>query len=123
MLAMVEIGNWLRYQLQVMGWSQSELARRADISTTAVSDLISGRRKLGKDTALAIAKAFGIPLDDVLVAAGDLQPTVNDDPIISEITHKTKQLDKAERLEILEFIKMKLRLSKGKNEKIVRTAK
>ena len=50
--------------------SQSELARRADVSDAAISDVLSGRRNLGLDLAKAIAKALGVHSVDVLYAAG-----------------------------------------------------
>jgi Zn-dependent peptidase ImmA (M78 family)/DNA-binding XRE family transcriptional regulator len=52
-----------------MGWSQSELARRAGIGVSTLSDIESGRSAPRLDTVVALANALGAPLETFLRAA------------------------------------------------------
>ncbi len=58
--------SWLVGAIRDKGWSQAELARRANVSPAAISDVISGRRNVGNDLAIAIANAFRFPPEEVL---------------------------------------------------------
>lgn len=52
---------------EARGWSQSELARRSDVSQAFISSLEGGRRgKASTDTAHALARALGVTVDDLL---------------------------------------------------------
>jgi len=51
-----------------MGWSQSELARRAGIGVSTLSDIESGRSAPRLDTVVALANALGVPLETLLRA-------------------------------------------------------
>jgi len=48
MLAM-EFTTWLFEKMKNKGWTQSELATRAGVTETAISDVLSQRRKPGKN--------------------------------------------------------------------------
>ena len=79
------LGNWLRGQREKRGWSQSELARRAGISATAINLLESNRRRQPQaDTAHKLAQVFGITPDELYRAAyAETAPDVTlatDDP-------------------------------------------
>ena len=45
------------------GWSQTELARRLNISASAVGMYEQGRREPSVDTLVALAKEFGVTVD------------------------------------------------------------
>ena len=49
----------LHQALAKLGWSQAELARRADMTVTAVNGAVTMRRRPGKREAEAMQKAFG----------------------------------------------------------------
>jgi transcriptional regulator with XRE-family HTH domain len=52
---------------EAQGWSQSELARRSGVSQAFISSLEGGRRtKASTDTALALARALGVTVDELL---------------------------------------------------------
>lgn len=51
--------------------SQTEIARVAGVSPSAISQAEGGHRGLGLDTVLAIAEGFGVSLDDLLGAPGN----------------------------------------------------
>lgn len=48
------------------GWSQSELARRLQISASAVGMYEQGRREPSADTLVALARTFGVSTDYLL---------------------------------------------------------
>ena len=77
--------------LEKKGWKQSDLARSAHISTGTISDVVSGRRRVGKDMATSIATALKLPPEQVFRAAGILPPET-DDPWVDEMSYKLSRL-------------------------------
>lgn len=64
------LGEWIRGQREQQGWSQSELARRAGISATAINLLENNKRRQPQaDTAKRIAGAFGVTVEEMYRAA------------------------------------------------------
>lgn len=62
-------GLWLLQQINLRGWSSSDLAVNAGISKTTVSHLINGKvegRNAQTSTLVAIARALSLPLATVL---------------------------------------------------------
>ena len=45
---------------ELKGWTQVELAKRSGIAATNISRLENGHLDLGKQRAIALAKAFGV---------------------------------------------------------------
>ncbi len=66
--------DWLLKELHTRGWSMRELSKRARMSESAVGHVVSGRRKAGTELCLGIARAFNMPGEAVLQAAGILPP-------------------------------------------------
>ncbi len=64
--------DWLAAELKTRGWSQSEAARRGEISASLVQQVMSGTTKPGKRFYRGIARAFGLPVEEVMRLAGDL---------------------------------------------------
>ena len=83
--------DWLFSQMQAKGWSQSDLARHAGVTRTAISDVLSGRRKAGNELCTAIALALQIPPEEVFRAAGILK-TKSDDPWADKMAYRISQL-------------------------------
>lgn len=52
-----------------MGWSQTELARRADIPRASLSAVETGRAKPSVDTALKLARCLGCSVEDLFAPA------------------------------------------------------
>lgn len=69
-VTMVEFGKWIQNEINRRGWTQSDLARESGLHTAAVSYLIGGSRKIGLSSAIGLSKAFNMPLEEILVAAG-----------------------------------------------------
>lgn len=106
MLAM-KFSDWLLNWLNKKGWNQSELATRAGVTRTAISDVLSGRRNPGTDLCIAIARALNIPPETVFRAAGLLPPVPSDTEYQEEFFHLLSQLSPQERQEILELLRFK----------------
>lgn len=70
--------TWLYFELAVRDWTQSDLARRSGISVAHVSRLMSGERAFTLETYTAIARAFRVPLEDLLRLAGVLRTPAPD---------------------------------------------
>jgi transcriptional regulator with XRE-family HTH domain len=76
---MENFSDWLFTQMQEKDWSQSDLARNAGVTRTAISDVLSGRRKPGPDLCSSIAIALELPPEQVFRVAGILPSTTSDD--------------------------------------------
>ncbi len=63
---------WINRRLDELGWSRSEAARRGGISASALDKVISGHANPGLDFCQGLARAFRMPLEDVLRQAGIL---------------------------------------------------
>lgn len=74
---MEDFVTWLTGELNKRGWSNSELARRAGVTHTAISMVINKRNNPGPDMCVGIARAFKIPPELVFRYAG-LLPSVAD---------------------------------------------
>jgi len=77
--------TWLSNELNTRSWSMSELARRAGITHGAISHVLSESRNPGPDFCKAIARAFGIPPEQVFRLAGLL-------PIVSQNKEEDEEL-------------------------------
>ena len=92
-------------ELNNRGWSQSELARRTGLNQGNLSRVLSGDRQPGSDVCNAIARALRIPPEKVFRAAG-LLPALSgseDDIKIGELLDIVKQLNQAERQDVLDY--------------------
>ena len=62
--------EWLNQKIQEKGWSQSETARRGEISASMISLILEEKSKPGIRAAQGIARAFKIPVEEVYRLAG-----------------------------------------------------
>lgn len=62
--------GWLNKELEQRGWSRSEAARRGSISSSSYYKVITGQADPGLKFCTAVARAFRVPLDEVLLRAG-----------------------------------------------------
>lgn len=58
--AKLTTGEVVKMLRELKGWTQVELARRTKLQATNISLLENGRVDIGKQRALALAKAFGV---------------------------------------------------------------
>lgn len=64
--------DWLLNELKKRGWSQSELAKRAGLAPSTISNILNANKGLGEVSLSAIAKALNVPTEIVFRAAGFL---------------------------------------------------
>jgi transcriptional regulator with XRE-family HTH domain len=79
---MPEISQWLKQQLEQRSWSSSELARRAGLSQSSVSHVLTGRQVPGLEFCKGVAKALEMPPEEMLRLAGHLPPLA--EPVAEE---------------------------------------
>lgn len=109
MLEMVDsFADWLLQQLNQRGWSQAELARNADVSRTAISDVISGKHSAGFDLCVAISHALKLPPETVFRAAGLLPSKPETNERITEALYILSMLGEEDIDEIIQIARMKL---------------
>lgn len=60
---MTIVGQRVKQRRRELGMSQDSLAQRAGISKSFLSDLETGKRSLGAETLLDLARAMGLSLD------------------------------------------------------------
>ena len=73
-MAQGDFASWLDTELQQRGWSQRELARRAGIAQTTVSQVISKQREPTFEFCVHVAHVLGRSPVSVLRQAGLLSP-------------------------------------------------
>jgi|GEM_PF-611386 transcriptional regulator with XRE-family HTH domain len=115
MLAM-EFKDWVLNWLNKKGWNQAELAARAGVTRTAISDILSGRRNPGPDLCTAIARALNLPPETVFRAAGLLPPVPASEEQQDTLMYLYSQLPQKEREEVLEYIRFKLEKAEKEKE-------
>ena len=67
---MEDLTVWLSRELETRGWSLRELARRAKISPSSISQVLNGQYVPGNMFCRGIARAFQIPPEIVFRKAG-----------------------------------------------------
>lgn len=94
-------GDWLLERLKEKDMSQAELARAADISRASISDVISGRRNIGNDLAVSIARALRIPPEQIFRAAGILPAEKEANVKVEQIVYEVEKMDLDDQNEVL----------------------
>lgn len=89
--------EWLSGEMEARGWSQAELARRANTSRSAINGLLSGWRGPGPDLARSIAHALKLPDETVFRAAGLLPPKPEDETRFEDWKYVLEQLNERDR--------------------------
>src|SRR5437867_1792555 len=60
---MSTIGERVKKRRNELGWTQDQLAQKAGISKSFLSDLENGKRSIGADNLLVIARVLNLSLD------------------------------------------------------------
>ena len=100
----IQFSKWLMNKLIEKGWSQAELAYKAGVSRTAISDVISEKRSAGTELCRAIARAFNLPPELIFRKAGLLPAAPDNSPTLESINYKLSLLPESEQERILEFV-------------------
>jgi transcriptional regulator with XRE-family HTH domain len=71
--------SWLYSELDKRSWSQSELARRAELAQPTISLVLSEQKNPGPEFCYGVARAFRLPAEVVFRRAGLLPPEPDGD--------------------------------------------
>ena len=100
-----DLNRWIETKIKDNGWSISELARRAGVSQSYVSRVLSSKEKPGAKFYLGMAKAFDLPVSAIELL--DRQGTVpnEDDQLFtfSEWMTILQELTPAQRVDLLKY--------------------
>jgi transcriptional regulator with XRE-family HTH domain len=108
--------TWLTKEMEDRGWNNSELARRAGLVPSAVSQVIAGNRGTGPEFCRSVARALNLPPETVFRKAG-LLPSLQgpeEDVTFGELLDVVRNLSVEERVMVLEFAEF---LHHGRREK------
>jgi transcriptional regulator with XRE-family HTH domain len=103
-----DLAHWLKGRIDSRGWSLRETARRADLSPTPIASILSGDGNPGLDVYKGLARAFALPLEQVLRAAGELPPVApgdDADPLFQEGTFLLSQLPPGDLATAVRFLR------------------
>jgi len=75
---MAGVGERIKTRRAELGWTQDQLGQKAGISKSFLSDLENGKRSVGAENLLDIARALGVSLDYLMTgeASQDQQAEV-----------------------------------------------
>lgn len=95
--------GWLTCKMSEIGWSNSELARRAGVVPSTISMIVSRKNQPTWELCSGIAKAFDLPPEDVFRRAG-LLPPVAPPGDVTYITQTTRALPADQIKMVREFV-------------------
>lgn len=100
---------WILEELNKKDWKPADLAKKARMSTGALSNIMNGNRKPGPEICRAIAQALDQPPEHVFRLAGLLPPlpSSNNGPILNEIIEIVKRLTDEEKEDVLDYAKLR----------------
>lgn len=96
--------SWLLHELDKRQWSQSDLARASGLTRGAISNIVNEKSSLGLDSVTGIAKAFRIPVTEVLAAAGVIPKVAKKNAEEEQLLHLFRQLSNYDREAVLNFV-------------------
>ncbi|MFZ1709742.1 MAG: helix-turn-helix domain-containing protein [Anaerolineae bacterium] len=105
MTTKINFSEWLEAELNQRGWRQAELVRRSGLSVGHVSRIITSQRLPGSDAIQGIARAFKMPVEDVMRQAGLLPSSaINSQQALAELHKKIDKLSESDRQIILAMV-------------------
>lgn len=70
--------EWIRQEMNTRQMGNNELGRRGKLASSTVSDVLNGKMRVNYKFCKGVAKAFRLPLEDVLRKANLLPPAPGD---------------------------------------------
>jgi transcriptional regulator with XRE-family HTH domain len=103
-----DFAEWIIEELQARNMTQADLARASGLGTGSTSDVLSRKKKAGKNFAIAIAKGFELPAETVFQEAGFLpKDKEKHNREIEQIITIVEGMPLEEQKEILSYIRWK----------------
>jgi transcriptional regulator with XRE-family HTH domain len=107
-------GDWLLQCLLERNLSQAEFARLAGITRSYINDIIRKGKKPSIQFCLKASKVLEIPLETLYQKTGILPNEKKES--FDEINYLFAQLDEESRLEVADFIRLKLKHMRRRHE-------
>jgi HTH-type transcriptional regulator, competence development regulator len=102
----MRLAEYLRQQREEHGWSLRELAEKSGLSNGYLSLLENGRVESPSATVLGkLAKAFPVPLDDLLRSAGVEIAAPSTGDVDPQLVSALRRLDTDARQQLLSYAK------------------
>ena len=93
----IDFSEWLQVEMDKRGWSQSDLARYADLNRAVINKLLNGKSHPQPATLEAISRALKIPIEITYRAAGLLPTAPENDDALEEAIHVLKSIQSSQR--------------------------
>ncbi len=93
----IYFSEWLQAEMDKRGWSQSDLARYADLNRAVINKLLNGKSHPQPQTLEAISRALKIPIETAYRAAGLLPANPENDETLEEAIHVLKSIQSTQR--------------------------
>jgi transcriptional regulator with XRE-family HTH domain len=93
----IVFSEWLQAEMDKRGWSQSDLARFADLNRAVINKLLNGKSQPQPATLEAISRALRIPIEITYRAAGLLPTTPDNDDALEEAIYVLKSIQSSQR--------------------------
>src|ERR1051325_2289653 len=89
--------EWLQAEMDKRGWSQSDLARYADLNRAVINKLLNGKSHPQPATLEAISRALKVPIEMTYRAAGLLPTNPDNDDAMDEAIHIFRSIQSTQR--------------------------
>ncbi len=93
----IYFSEWLQAEMDKRGWSQSDLARFAELNRAVINKLLNGKSHAQPPTLEAISRALKIPLETMYRAAGLLPVNPDNDDAMEEAIHVFRSIQSSQR--------------------------
>ena len=93
----IYFSEWLQAEMNKRGWSQSDLARAADLNRAVINKLLNGKSHPQPATLEAISRALKLPIETTYRAAGLLPANSDNDDTLEEAIYVFKNIRSAQR--------------------------
>ncbi len=108
---------WLVSEMDERGWSQSETARRGKISSQMINAVVNRQTGVGIPFCRGIAKAFGVPIEEVMRRAGLLPSGGEILPQLRALNERLLHLSEEDRSAALGVLEYALKLFEGRSDR------
>src|SRR6266542_3576896 len=93
----IDFSEWLQAEMGKRGWSQSDLARYADLNRAVINKLLNGKSHPQPPTLEAISRALKIPIEITYRTSGLRPANPDNDETTGEAIHVRKSMQSTQR--------------------------
>jgi transcriptional regulator with XRE-family HTH domain len=106
MPAPIEFSEWLQQEMTRRKWGHADLANAAGINRQVIWGWINRGKKPTEERLRAVAKALGLPVEEVYRAAGLLPESIPTDEWMERINFEVNQLPEDEKSRVYDYANM-----------------